>query len=122
MPSKKTPPPTGEVPTMPVSPDKRYEFVTQQLRYTNDKIIEAFELFLKLTAAVLGAAAWVSTQKLSPEVQGPIGRLVPWLVTGIGASCVALILINLRSWWGYREAESQLVGPAVPPPKFPRSA
>src|SRR4029077_17982501 len=108
---------------MPISDEKRYEFITEQLRYTNEKIIEAFGLFLKLGAAVFGGAAWVITAPgFSRAIEFRIGRLVPWLFFGIGVGCVALIWINLKSWWGYRVAEASLMGPQkILPPRFPSS-
>jgi hypothetical protein len=36
-----------------VSDEKQYEFVSGQVRYHNEKIIESFEFFIKMFSAVV---------------------------------------------------------------------
>lgn len=43
---------------MAIDDEKRYEFITEQLRYVNEKIIEAFTLFVKLTSAIMAGIVW----------------------------------------------------------------
>ena len=107
---------------MTINDQKRYEFITEQLRYVNEKIIEAFTLFVKLTTAIIAGIVWLLTQSLKDETRLLIGSFIPWLFLLLAATSILLIIINLRSWWGYRKAESTLVGVnKVPNPKFPRS-
>lgn len=105
-----------------ISDETRYNFVTGQLNYHNDKIIDAFNLFLKLISAIIGGSVWVITQHLEQAKVLLISKIVPWLILVISVSSIMLILINLRSWWGYRKTMSSLVGAEkVSPPQFPRS-
>ena len=107
---------------MPISDEKRYEFITEQLRYVNEKIIEAFQMFVKIMSAIVAGLIILETQDVSAPTRTLVADLLPWLFLLVGLSSLILILVNLRSWWGYRIAESALVGrDKVPPPRFPRS-
>ena len=102
--------------------EKRYDFVTQQQRYTNDKVFEAFSLYVKLAAAIVAGYVWLHTQSIDGETKRTIDFIAPWIFSLIAIYALTVILVNLRSWWGYCTAESELVGKDnVPPPKFPRS-
>ena len=105
-----------------VSDEKQYEFVTRQLNYHNDKIIEAFNLFLKLISSIIAGSVWLISQKLDRETRALIGEIAPFFIFIGCISSILIILINLRSWWGYKKAISYLVGTEKAiPPKFPRS-
>ena len=107
---------------MPVSDEKRYEFITEQLRYVNEKIIEAFQTFVRIVSAIVAGLIVLETQNVSAATRSLVAGLLPWLFLLVGLSSLILILVNLRTWWGYRIAESALVGrDRVPPPRFPRS-
>ncbi len=95
-------------PDMAINDEKRYEFITEQIRYVNEKIIEAFTLFVKLTSAIVAGIVWLLIQNLKHETRILIGPVIPWLFLLLGVTCILLIIINLRSWWGYRKAESTL--------------
>ena len=112
---------------MAIDKNKRYEFVTSSCRYHNEKIIQAFQLFLKLTTAVVAGIFYLS-------VNSPVGCKQKAIVIAAnfteGAICtvaVLLIIANLLAWWGFRNAESEIVGKdesgnyTVPKPKFPKS-
>jgi hypothetical protein len=104
-----------------ISDEKRYEFVTEQQRYTNEKIIEAFDLFVKLASGIVAGLIWIRTQNLDKATQLLVSSLVPWLYSLVALSSAVNIFANLRAWWGYRKAESELTESLVPPPRFPRS-
>ena len=53
---------------MAISNEKRYKFITEQLIYTNEKIIEAFGFFLKFGSAIMGEGVWIVTQELHAEL------------------------------------------------------
>jgi len=57
-----------------ISDEKRYEFVTAQQRYTNEKIIEAFNLFIKLGSGIVAGFIWVKTQHLDNATVALINR------------------------------------------------
>lgn len=101
---------------------ERYKFVTSQLSYFNDKIIESFKLYIQLISAVTGGYVAVRTQAVATPVARIAQVVIPGLTVFIGLGAVLLILVNLSSWWGFREAESRLLKGDVPPPVFPRSA
>jgi hypothetical protein len=102
--------PELEVRTM-VSPERRYEFVTQQIRYHNEKIIQAFSLFVKLATAIVGGVVWLVFQ---PQ-EGP--TWIPLLASGVfilvGVAVIILIAANLKAWLGYRAMECKL-NPSAP--------
>jgi hypothetical protein len=100
-------PPNGSVPKAPISAIKRYQFVTQQLRYHNEKIIEAFKLFIKLFSAIVGGAIWLSIQ--TNELSS-YGNLALALVGVLTLVTVVMVISNLMAWYGFRKAESFLVG------------
>lgn len=43
-----------------VSDEKQYESVSTQVRYLNDKILESFNLYLKLFSGIVGGSIWLS--------------------------------------------------------------
>ena len=104
-----------------VSDEERYKFATSQLTYFNEKIIEAFNLFVKLTSVIAGGALWLRVQATGPSLWPAIRPLAVGLLALCGISTVTLVGFNLHAWWGYRRAESRLTDKAVPPPTFPRS-
>ena len=105
-----------------ISDEKQYEFVTRQLNYHNDKIIDSFNQFVRLISAIIAGSIWVLTQQLNQDTHSLIGSILPWLILIISISSILLILINLRSWWNYKKTISLFVGSErVPKPKFPRS-
>jgi hypothetical protein len=104
-----------------VSDDERYKFVTSQLTYHNEKIIEAFNLFIKLTSAVAGGAIWLRVQATGPSLWPTIRPLAVGLLVLFGISAALLVGFNLHTWWGFRKAESRLTNGAVRAPSFPGS-
>lgn len=105
-----------------VSLEERYRFVTSQLSYFNEKIIEAFNLFIKLLTAIAGGVIWLRLQTDWGTVWTQIRGIVVALVILVGFSSVLLVIFNLSSWWGFRKAESFLLKGKIPLPVFPKSA
>ena len=106
-----------------ISDEKQYEFITGQLNYHNDKIIDAFSQFVKLVSAIIAGGVWMITQQLDAGTKTLIGKVAMWLILLVSISSTLLILINLRVWWGYRKTVSKLVGTErAPLPRFPRSS
>lgn len=108
--------------TETVTLEERYRFVTSQLSYFNEKIIEAFNLFIKLLTAIAGGVIWLRLQTDWGTVWIQIRGIVVALIVLVGLSSVLLIIFNLSSWWGFRKAESFLLKGKIPPPVFPKSA
>jgi hypothetical protein len=105
-----------------VTLEERYRFVTSQLSYFNEKIIEAFNLFIKLLTAIVGGVIWLRLQTDLGTVWIQIRGIVIGLVMLVGLSSILLVIFNLSSWWGFRKAESFLLNGKIPPPVFPKSA
>ncbi len=105
-----------------VSIESRYKFVTSQLSYFNEKIIEAFNLYIKLISATAGGVIWLRFQEDWALIWIQIRVIVVSLIGLISLVSIILILINLSAWWGFRKAESFLLNGKVPPPVFPKSA
>jgi len=101
---------------------ERYKFVTSQLQYFNDKIIESFKLYIQLVTAISGGYLWLKTQSQTADTLTWARVAAPALMIFVGLTIILLIIVNLSSWWGYRKAESNLLGGVVPTPVFPKSA
>lgn len=102
--------------------EERYRFVTSQLSYFNEKIIEAFNLYIKLITAIAGGVIWLRLQVDWGAVWIQIRGIVVALTILVGFASVLLVIFNLSSWWGFRKAESLLLKGKIPLPVFPRSA
>src|ERR1035437_2372226 len=102
-----------------VDDNKQYEWLTSQTRYHNEKIIEAFSLFVKLASGIVAGLIWLITQKIDDTMKHKLMELIPFLFLLVGVSTGFMIIFNFRSWWGYRKAFSDLVGAErVPRPKW----
>jgi len=112
-----------------ITPDKEYEFVSSQVRYHNEKIIEAFNLFIKLFSAVIGGSIWLRLQPGFDAAQGATyARMSNVLVTFLAAIACLMVAENLKSWHGYRWAQARLGGLddkgefRIPPPRTVRAS
>ncbi len=100
-----------------VSDDKQYEFVSGEIASRNGRIYETRGQFIRVFSAVVGGSIWLSSQKemaskfLTYEI---LSDVIVILMTVI--SC-ASIWANLKSWEGYRLAQSRLE-PSIPKPNF----
>lgn len=90
--------------------EKRYEFVTQQVRYFNEKILEAFALFIKLSLTIVGGFFWFYIQCINEKTKERFGEIVPWLIPLAGLYTILIVWINLTTQWGFRKAESDIIG------------
>jgi hypothetical protein len=99
---------TGAV--MGIAEKDRYEFVTSSVRYHNEKIIQAFQLFIKLTTAVIGGTVYLSLQPMDPIKHSLLTQAALVAECAICLVCIITIWANVRAWWGFRVAESKLVG------------
>lgn len=94
-----------------IDEEKRYEFITSQIRYHNEKMIEAFNRFIQLFAAITGGSIWVAIQSAHFTANGShYWVLADALVLLLAAITCLNIISDLLAWFGYREAESNLVG------------
>jgi TRAP-type C4-dicarboxylate transport system permease small subunit len=106
-----------------VSDDKQYEFVSSQVQVYNQRIADAFKLFIQLFSAIVGGSVWLSIQSHINTKSVRFERLSDILVILVAVFCTISILENLRAWRGYREAQSRLGGtdeagqPRIPGPK-----
>ncbi len=97
--------------------EKRYEFVTSQIRYHNEKVIESFNLFIRLFSGIVAGAVWLSTQSDPSAKHRVIGIFAYVLVIMLMTMTSVTVIANVLQWYGYRRAESGLVGKdKVPPP------
>jgi hypothetical protein len=74
----------------------------------NRNALDAFKLFISLYSAIVGGAIWISTQATNfPASYGTLSSVIVALVTVVA---VILVVEAKRGWWGYRKAQSELVG------------
>ena len=108
--------------TETITLEERYRFVTSQISYFNEKIIEAFNLYIKLITAIAGGVIWLRLQVDWGTIWIQIRGIVVALIILVGIASILLVIFNLSSWWGFRKAESFLLKGKIPPPMFPKSA
>ncbi len=90
---------------MEASSDKHYENLTIHLRYLNDKIIEAFSLFIKLATTIIGGVFFLHLKLPQADSQRASMRYATnGLIILVGLSMILLIWDNLFSWLRYRKA------------------
>ena len=93
---------------MELSPDVEYKELRTHLRFLIDKIDEAFNLFIKLATAIIGAdffLYWKLETNDTHRHSLAIGLNALLFLVGVAMS---LIIINtLFSWHGYRKALSK---------------
>jgi len=109
-----------------ISPEKQFEFITRQIAANTTRMYDAFKLFVQLFSAIVGGSVWLSIQHASAaNAYANILNVLAFLVTVIAALTV---IVNLSSWYRYREAQSLLTADApspelrAPPPRFWPSA
>lgn len=104
---------------MDVSADAQYNFLTSECRYKNEKIIEAFNLFMKLATSIVAGVFFLDWKMAADDPKRcKLSHGADAFFLLVGISMVFLILNNLRSWRGYRKEVSRLVT-NVPAPKGP---
>lgn len=102
--------------------EKRFEHISTMLRYHNDKISEAFTRFVTLSMGIVGGSFWLLSQKdVSQSFRETAFSSIPFLFWFIGISSLALIYSNWKSWYGFRQAESDLLQIPELAPKCPKA-
>lgn len=93
-----------------ISSEKRYEFITSQIQHADDMINGTFALYIKLTVAIAGGVAWLSTIDQKPTIPFDTLRMTAnFLLTLVATGCSSMICFHARARYGYRKAESTLV-------------
>ena len=105
-----------------IDPELRYGFITSQLTYSNEKIVEAFNRFIQLFAAIVGGSIWLRIQPTAKGIRlgdyAPISDVLVLVVTSVSA---AIVVNETLAWWGYRVAECSLVGRQLAQPHWWKS-
>jgi hypothetical protein len=111
-----------------ISPDTEFNNVSTHVRYLNEKMIEAFKLFVSLFSAIVGGSIWLSAGEMPAETRNNYYWLSNVLVGLLTIVTVVMIAEYLRSWHQYRHAMSRLGGldsngePKIPPPRTVRAS
>ena len=93
---------------MTVAPDVEYQELKAHLRYLNEKIIEAFSLFIKLATAIVGGAFFLHWKLATDDPQRYLlARGINALLIVVAVAMTLIVLNNLWAWFGYRRALSQ---------------
>jgi hypothetical protein len=84
---------------------ERYKRVCSQVTYFSDRAAASFNLFIKLTVATVGGYAYL---KINSKIEDllPLAR---WIIPALAIITSIEILSDLVSWWGFREAEAELL-------------
>jgi magnesium-transporting ATPase (P-type) len=93
---------------MDIPEEKQYEYLTHHLEYLNEKIIESFELFIKLATAIIGGVFFLHWRLAENNLSGAsfvqMSNILFWVV---GISVIILIFNNLHAWRSYRTTLSK---------------
>lgn len=102
---------------MRISPEKRYDELKTHLRYLNEKIIEAFNLFIKMASTIVGGTFFLQWKMTADDPQRvKLAHGTDALMFLVAGGAIVIILNNMRSWIGHRQALS-VEFPEVPPMK-----
>jgi hypothetical protein len=100
---------------MNIPAEKQYEYLTHHLEYLNEKIIDTFTLFIKLSTAIIGGVFYLRWQlTIDGSIRVHFALISKLLFSVVSLSLILLIFNNRRSWGGYRK---RLTGeyPGIPP-------
>ena len=94
-----------------IADEKQYEFLTSQIGKLADRSIDAFKLFLQIFSAIVGGSIWLSVQgTVTPVSRHRYILLSDAVVVVLSLIVIVMVCDNLRSWFGYRTAVSDLAG------------
>lgn len=98
---------------------EHYKRVCSMLDFFCKRMDDSFRLFVQLSTAVVGGFIWLKMQADPKNVEHlfPVAR---WIIPALAIATIVQILSDLRSWYGYRQAEVQL-NPKAPRPSVLRS-
>jgi len=82
--------------------DKEYEYLTDHLDYLNDKIIDAFKLFIKLATAITGGLFYLSFSDHNNLNKAYLVSMSDGLFLAVSICAIFLIWSNLDCWRKYR--------------------
>lgn len=105
-----------------ISDEQLYKTLSEMIAERNKNALDAFKLFISLYSAIVGGSIWLSTQ--ANRNLPAYGRLSSGVILLVTLVAVVLVIEAKRGWWGYRKAQSELVGKnetgryRVPPPKI----
>lgn len=89
-----------------ISNERQYEFVTTQIRYHDEKIIESFKLFIQVLSAIVGGSIFLAKEpSLHNPNYGPLATILVWC---LGAMTIITVSVNTMAWFGFRKAEHRL--------------
>lgn len=92
---------------MVISDDKRYEELKTHLRYLNEKMIQAFEMFIKIATGIVGGTFFLHMKLNINDPQRPLMSYgVNALMLLVGGGMTIIIINNLCSWHSYRKTLS----------------
>jgi hypothetical protein len=106
-----------------ITDEQLYKSLSDMIAERNRNALDAFKLFISLYSAIVGGTIWLSTQ--TPTCVPPSYEWLSSAAAGL-LTVVTIVLVYeaKRGWWGYRKAQSELVGKTangkyrIPPPKL----
>ena len=101
-----------------IDDNKQFDWLAAQSRYHNEKIIEAFSLFIKLASGIVGGLVWIIIQKIDDATRRSLIHLVPYVFVLVGVSTALVIVINFMAWWVYFKPISKLADKVPERPKW----
>lgn len=105
---------------MILSDEQKFDNVTTNLRYYNDKIIESFKLYITLAIAVIGGVFYLDINLCATDDRRySFQNVAIVLIVFISLNAMIQICNYLRSWWNYRKDLSILL-PWLSKPSVPK--
>lgn len=105
-----------------ITDEMLYKSLSDMIAERNRNALDAFKLFISLYSAIVGGTIWLSTQ--ATKAQASFEWLSSGVVVLVTLVAIVLVIEAKRGWWGYRKAQSELVGRTengkyrIPPPKL----
>jgi len=88
---------------MEIPKEQQYEYLTHHLEYLNEKIIEAFVLFIKLATAIVGGVFFLHWKLGETDPKRTFFVRASDILFLLFGFCMGLLILNnLRAWRGYR--------------------
>jgi hypothetical protein len=107
-----------------LSTDKHCELLSANIRDCNARITDGFKLFVQMFTGIVGASIWLRLQHQGVLEQSTFAWLADGAAFVVVATCIVIIIDNLRSWYQYRGRLTDVSGGVtiVPLPDLRKSA
>ncbi len=87
---------------------EKYQFITSMQKYHDEKIGQAFRMYVTLSSSIVAGSLWLLSQDTGRDLFGQIKFLAIVLIVIACIASSTLIWFNLDGWYGFRLAECKM--------------